>query len=281
MTIKVVRFKLILFVVFLMVSLASCEREEELQPIQLTEIQTSIQGRIVTSYISGNTKEFLFVFESGLGDAAMAWKQGPLLDNLAPVSDVLIYDRAGYGKSDKDLAQHDIPKLSDDLKHVVEDVSHGRKIIIVGHSFGGLLIRDYAIKNSLQVAAIVFIDPLHEAYSLPIMSQQFEDVMYNDYKTRYGETHGAAMDARFVIEDLQYCNALPNLPNVPVIVFTSKKTDVGRPADDRQKWFDAHAQLGNGISDFEHLSTSQADHYIHRDDPAFVAEKLKALIARL
>ena len=74
--------------------------------------------------------------------------------------------------------RHQEPLRSyEDLDRVIDRFANGRKIILVGHSLGGMIIRDYAIKNPSKVAGILFIDPSHEAFLNPTQAQ--EDFYYN------------------------------------------------------------------------------------------------------
>jgi len=140
-------------------------------------------------------------------------------------------------------------------------------------------MRDFAIKNPLKVAGILFIDPSHEAYNNPTQAQ--EDLIYNSFLSSYGADHGATMEARELIEDSQYMSPLPNLPDVPIIVLTSMKVDASHNSADRQNWFNAHELLKTGITDFTHITTTNAGHYIFIEDPNLVLDNMNLLISKL
>ena len=253
-------------------------KKNKVQP-SLIEKQVDLTTHKLTTYSIINNSKYLIVFETGLGDAATVWNEKTIPMQISAISDVLIYDRAGYGKSQKGPVARDINKLRIELEKVIDQMANGRKIILVGHSLGGMVIRDYAIKNPSKTAGLLFIDPSQELYNHP--SQTEEDFIYNTFNTAYGADFGGTMEARELIEDSQYMTLLPGLPNIPVIVLTSMKTDALNTAADRQLWFNAHEALKTGVTDFTHITTTNSGHYIMRDEPTLVVDKLKLLLSKL
>lgn len=193
--------------------------------------------------------------------------------------DVLTYDRAGYERSEKDSKPRNINQLRSELETVIGNFSNGRKVILIGHSLGGMIIRDYAVKNPSKVAGLLFIDPSHEYYNQP--SQEDEDMLYTLCKTNYGADFGGTLEARELIEDSQYMATLPHLPNIPVIVISSLKVDASTSESDKQKWFKAHELLKDGVSDFTHITTTKSGHYIMNDEPSLVVDNFNLLLSKL
>lgn len=268
----------LLISLFCLITFSSCDKDD-VNPDQFTTTTISLPTHKLTSYsIIKNTK-YLIVFEAGLGDDHSIWSKKNLPTTISAKQDVLLYDRAGYGKSEKGTTPRNIPKLSAELDSVINKFSNGRKVILVGHSLAGMIMRDYAIKNPTKVAGILFIDPSHEAYNNPTQAQ--EDLIYNTFFNSNGADFGATMEARELIEDSQYMATLPNLPNVPTIVITSMKVDASQSASDRQNWFNAHEKLKIGVADFTHISTTNSGHYIFIEEPNLVLENLNLLISKL
>ncbi len=256
----------------------SCKKNNDTSNL-FTETIINLPAHKLTAYSIANNSKYLVVFETGLGDDHSIWNQTNLPATISAKQDVLLYERAGYGKSEVGSAPRDIPKLSAELDSVINRFAKGRKVILVGHSIAGMIIRDYALKNPSKTAAILFIDPSHEAYNNP--SQAEEDMVYNAFKDSYGANFGATMEARQLIEDSQYLATVSDLPNVPVIVLTSMKIDASHPAADRQKWYNAHELLKKGVTDFTHITTSTSGHYIFLDEPVLVSDNLMLLLSKL
>ena len=273
---KNTEMKITLLALVTLLLIASCKKTNEAQPL-FTETKISLTTHKLASFSTIKNTSYLVVFESGLGDNHTVWNNtaSQINGNL----DVLMYDRAGYGQSENGPVPRNIDRLRSELESLIDKFSNGRKVILVGHSLGGMIIRDYAIKNPLKTAALLFIDPSHEFYNHP--SQAEEDMLYEASKIANGANFGGTLEAREFIEDLQYAGKLPSLPDVPVIVLTSMQADANHSSSVKQTWYNAHELLKNGVTDFTHISTTNAGHYIMLDEPKLVSDNFKLLISKL
>jgi pimeloyl-ACP methyl ester carboxylesterase len=270
--------KIFLILTLSILSLISCKKDNN-PDAKFVESTISLATHKLAAFSISNTSKYLVVFESGLGDEHGVWNQKNVASQISKVADVLLYDRAGYGKSEKGPGPRNIDKLSSELASVIIASANGRKVILVGHSLGGMIVRDYAIKNPDKVAAILFVDPSHEAYNQP--TQTIEDMIYDTFNSEYGAGYGGTMESRELIEDSGYMETLPDLPNVPVIVLSSMKTDADHTHADRQLWYNAHELLKSGVSDFKHISTTISGHYIMVEDPDLVVTNTITLLSKL
>lgn len=256
--------------------LCSCKKEELLSP-NIVETQVTQAALKLTAYLADKNNKYLIVFESGLGDGHEVWNT--LLNELSSQFDVVSYDRAGYSKSVMNTNARDITHLTNDLEVLINQVAKGRKVIFVGHSLGGMIIRDYAVKHPAQTAALLFVDASHELYNQP--TQADEDKVYAVFKSAYGESFGGTQEARQLLENSNYMATLPKLPNIPVVAITSMKIDADHNAADRQRWYDSKEALKVGLSDFKHIITTKSGHYIMLEEPQLVIENLKSLMNKL
>lgn len=269
---------MILFLFFCSCS-KSNDAENKKEQAALTETQVDLQTHKLSAYTVSQTSKYLTVLESGLGDDHSVWEEKEMIYKMGKLTSVLSYDRAGYGKSGTGPGPRNINRLRTELEAVISRFSENRKVILIGHSLGGMVIRDYAVKNPSKVAGLLFIDPSHEDYNRP--SREEEDFLYNQMKAAAGPNFGGTQEARCLIEDSEYTSSLPGLPDVPVIVISSMKTDAQHSASDRKKWFDAHESLKKGIKDFSHIATTRSGHYIMNDEPDLVMENFKSLLGKL
>ncbi len=275
--------KMILFLISL-VFVSSCGKDNDLNISFTKDFVELSSHKLRTLSVEKNSK-YLIVFESGLGDDHNVWQAKHVAEDISKKMDVLIYDRGGYGESTIDNNPRNINRLRAELESVIDKYANGRKLILVGHSLGGLIIRDYAIKNPDKTAALLFVDPSHENYNQP--TQEVEDLIYNSFKDAYGSNFGGTKEVKQLIEDFAYTSVLPNLPNVPVVVLTSMKPDDANTTADqtynktRQGWYNAHEHLKNGVEDFTHIQTTNSGHYIMKEEPSLVIENLNFLISKL
>lgn len=104
--------------------------------------------------------DYTVLLEPGLGGSALEWL--PLAEQLSNDAQVLLYDRAGYGWSDPGINPRHILRIARELKSLIEIRSIKGPLILVGHSYGGLIMREFARITSNQVKGLVLVDASHE-----------------------------------------------------------------------------------------------------------------------
>jgi pimeloyl-ACP methyl ester carboxylesterase len=70
----------------------------------------------------------------------------------------LSYDRAGYGGSDPDPDDRTLERLVEDLAGLLDSLGETQPVVLVGHSWGGPIIRLFAQRFPQRVAGLVFVD---------------------------------------------------------------------------------------------------------------------------
>jgi pimeloyl-ACP methyl ester carboxylesterase len=102
------------------------------------------------------------VFEGDLGDPALEWRL--VQPEVARVTRACSYDRAGLGYSDE--PPNDRPRdgraLARELHDLLRLADVTGPFIVVGHGFGGLLVRLYAAAFPADVSGVVLLDAMHE-----------------------------------------------------------------------------------------------------------------------
>jgi pimeloyl-ACP methyl ester carboxylesterase len=72
---------------------------------------------------------------------------------------VIAYDRAGFGKSDLPETKYDLREDTAALWRGLRTLGLDRNLVLVGHSYGGFLIRFEAAEHPDAVRGAVFVDP--------------------------------------------------------------------------------------------------------------------------
>lgn len=98
------------------------------------------------------------VLEAGLSGGSAGWAQ--VMAELAQVTRVIAYDRAGYGSSDP--TEPTPESVVDDLRAVLDDTGAHSPFVLVGHSWGGVVARLFAAEHPDRVGALVLLDATHE-----------------------------------------------------------------------------------------------------------------------
>ena len=279
-----IRLLLILLVITSAFFSISCSDDDKNQNKEYPGTTVDLGTHKLMAYSVSKQSKYLVVFESGHGNDHTSWYSTGKSSEIVSISDfldsdVVLYDRAGYGKSGFNTEPRDIKKLRSELETVVNQFANGRKVVLVGHSLGGLIIRDFAIKNPEKVAGLVFVDASHEKYNH--YSQEQIDLFYSNYKTSYGSNSGIALETLQLIEDFKYSATLPNLPDVPVIAITSMKTDAEHNLADRQLWYESKESLKAGVTDFTHITTIKSGHFIQLEEPKLVLDNIRKIVSKL
>lgn len=97
------------------------------------------------------------VFEGGLGSPVDAW--GTVPSDLAGVTKVIAYERAGVGKSERGADTPTIKRIATELHQLLTKIDTPPPYVLVGHSFGGSIIHTFAAMFSKEVAGIIYVDP--------------------------------------------------------------------------------------------------------------------------
>jgi pimeloyl-ACP methyl ester carboxylesterase len=118
---------------------------------------TTPDGRKLRLYCLGAGSPTV-VFEAGLGGPGGASFR-TVQPQVAAVTRACVYDRAGYGRSAEAHDDRDLAALAGDLGTVVEAAGGGRPVVLVGHSFGGPIVRYFAYTHRRLAAGLVLIDP--------------------------------------------------------------------------------------------------------------------------
>lgn len=89
-----------------------------------------------------------------------------LLEDLAKVGQVCIYDRAGFGWSDRSPYQRTSQQMVTELDTLLTKANIEPPYILIGNSFGSYNVRLYAHRYPEKVAGLVLTDGLHESAML-------------------------------------------------------------------------------------------------------------------
>lgn len=109
----------------------------------------------------------VIVIETGMCSTFYDWF--PVIKELSEKATVITYHRAGYGESTLNKELRTTEQIVDDLKELLNKLGIDEKIILVGHSFGGLCTQHFAKLYPEKIAGIVLVD------SVPMQQYRIEE----------------------------------------------------------------------------------------------------------
>jgi len=144
------------------------------------------------------------VFESGMSCPLEVWSW--IQPEIARDTPTVAYDRAGLGWSERGPRPRTADEMLAELETVLEVSGAMPPYVLVGHSFGGLLVRHFAQRHPEQTAGMVLVDASHpeqlarsarQALGLPLMKSTIQNSIV-------AATFGVnRLSKRYVVSDVE------------------------------------------------------------------------------
>ncbi|TMU88362.1 alpha/beta hydrolase [Bacillus sp. BHET2] len=208
--------------------------------------------------------------DAGYGDYSKAWNE--VAPEIAKFAEVVLYDRAGLGRSDKSSNPRTSEQMVIELKELLTNLNIAPPYILVGHSFGGVNMRLFATEYSNEVSGLVLVDSTHENYRerfLPTMSLEFQAAYRKQfvYEGNYYE----------FMESLKQVKKNSKKLNVPLIVISAGKK-AHYSAQSQKLWNEMQKELLNISINSKFILDNKSTHYIQKDEPSIVIDAVKQLV---
>ncbi len=113
-------------------------------------------GRYLNLRCTGSGAQTVMLEAGAVADSSTWFKVQPL---LASSTRVCAYDRAGYGFSSEGPVPRNLDADVSDLHALIHDSGIDTPLVIVGHSLGSNIVRQYASRYPADISAMVLIDP--------------------------------------------------------------------------------------------------------------------------
>ncbi len=101
--------------------------------------------------------DLTFVIDTCLGSCSAEWWQ--ISESLSKKGKVLVYDRAGYGKSSVSMLKRTPQNIAIELYKLLNTLRIESDIIFVGHSQGGLNTIEFSLMYPDCVKGLILLDP--------------------------------------------------------------------------------------------------------------------------
>ena len=98
------------------------------------------------------------LFESGIAATNLNWSR--IQETVSKFAHTASYDRGGLGWSSPASTTRTPGNIATELHAMLESAGIKPPYVLVGHSFGGLVVRRFALLYPEDVAGIVLVDPM-------------------------------------------------------------------------------------------------------------------------
>ena len=98
----------------------------------------------------------IIVLESGSVQQLENWNY--IFDRIGQFAPVVAYDRPGIGRSELDGVPPTLDHVVETLHALLSQMKAGPPYLLVGHSYGGLLIMTFTNRYPSEVAGLVYLD---------------------------------------------------------------------------------------------------------------------------
>jgi len=229
---------------------------------------------------------YTVIFESGFGEDLRTWRK--VAPEVAKSARAVTYSRAGYGTSDPRPEPRTILESSQELDQLVAGAKLRPPFILVGHSYGGLLVRAFAARHPDWVAGMVLVDPTDERFTPALRKLDAKRALDDDRQ------FAAIVPPRLqpelkLLQPVLDSGVLPppldgRLPDVPVVVLTSVQQA------EKPEFFlqtteavalkrELHADFLRQFSEGSQVLTLKSGHHIQREEPELVIGAVNKVIA--
>lgn len=106
------------------------------------------------------------VMEAGLNDFSLQWNA--VHTEIGQFAKVCVYDRAGFGWSEASPHPRTVATMVNELHTLLQNADVEAPYVMVGHSFGGIVVREYAHQYPDEVTGMVLVDSAHEHHFVRI-----------------------------------------------------------------------------------------------------------------
>jgi pimeloyl-ACP methyl ester carboxylesterase len=218
------------------------------------------------------------VLEAGLGLSSDSWTG--VLPEIGRTTRVCAYDRAGLGASDPVPGVRD---ASDDVRDLERLLARGpipSPYVLVGHSYGGFLVRLFARAHPEQVAGVVFVDASgYDATrrQLAIWPRSQAPALRRDWAKPV--QYGVDLKRSEALE-----SELRRLGDTPVVAITGARTwtESGLPprlARALQRlWRVLHDELAGLSTEHIHVLALRSNHFVMEAQPEVVVDGVRAVV---
>jgi pimeloyl-ACP methyl ester carboxylesterase len=230
------------------------------------------------------------ILVAGLGGALDTWQQ--IWPSAAEFSTVVAYSRAGLGRSESGKHAHTATDAVIELHALLKALQLRPPYVLVGKSYGGILVRLYTSLYPSEVGGLVIAEGSHEQQvqrwgkidaTYPAAFRSFFESRLKTLKP------GAEADEIRETLRIQAAGAVEGmkpLPDIPIAVLTSMKAEpnpqyVNESKQGHEAWRKMHDEWFRCSRNGVHIVTTRSGHGIEVEEPQLIVEAIRFVLDRI
>jgi len=260
------------------------------QPKPLAPQMVNVEGRAMRVAVGGLEQrkpgQPAIILESGAGETGIeTWT--PVFADLARIAPVIAYDRRGVGQSEPDSVRPTLRRSAQSLRAVLQRLSIGPPYILVGQSWGGVVIRAFFDQYGKEVAGLVFLDAVNpgrtrEERAKDLPPAEREKVLAPPIMPAIPPDTPPGLRAEYELivsemgNDYPEARSLRPPTGVPIVVV--RASPPGRSLGTIE--LDASELAGLALRSPKglYIAAGHVGHWVHRDDPGLVVYLLQHVL---
>jgi pimeloyl-ACP methyl ester carboxylesterase len=253
------------------------------------ERMIDVGGRRLHSVVYGSGGPTV-VLVSGFQAPQSYWN--PVVDGIAGLATVVTYDRAGYGQSERGDRPVHGQQSAADLRVLLDQLDVPRPYLLVGHSYGGRVVRLFASAYPGDTAGLLLEEAGHEDLpdaQLAALDGKDRETLASMIAPFRKTTPDPRTETDYMAETVEQLRQSGPLPRVPLVVITAASRGSGLPEvfspASQAKLTEAAMAMQKKLVELipggEHILVEGAGHNVHLDRPEAVIGPIRAMIARV
>ncbi len=229
------------------------------------------------------------------GTADPGWRA--IGEKLSQETQVFFYDRASLGKSDPAFLPRTLADFAEDLRLVLQAAAVPPPYILVGGSFGGMIVTHYASLHPQEVGGVMLVDSPHPEVNLrtlallppetPSEPKSLADFRRQAWLEQYAPPETFEREGLDATASIAQAQEIWDLRDIPLVVLTAgiDEWEESFPAETARRyedlWLDMQKKLAGLSTRTTHTIVEDSDHLIHERRPEVVMEAVRNLAVKV
>ena len=250
-----------------------------LQPAQSTAekpLRVAVADAEMALFVSGAGSQVIVLVAGGLGGDHRAWTT--VQPKLTKFGRVVSYDRLGSGTSTRSKRPRVATNFVEELRQGLKNAGLQPPYLLVGHSYGGLMVRLFASRYPNEVSGLVLVDPVSENFYRRAQVEAPQEFLKEHEKIQAeadaSESEALRRDWLGFETSLQQLRAAPAVRGENIVILSAAETDL--PERLRSVWLDEHARWASAAG-ARHIYV-KSGHSIQKEQPEAVVHAVELVL---